>query len=69
MSSITGVEGHYLKFQIAAANVLNSSSSLACRTLIFAAVLAQFFKVFVEFSPSSETAEEPVPKVHHLHSH
>src|SRR6516162_778670 len=46
----------------------NSSISLACRTLIFAAVLAQFFKVFVKFSPSPETAEEPVPKVHILHA-
>src|SRR5437899_13085172 len=47
----------------------NASSSLACRTVIFAAVLIHFFKVFVEFSPSPETAEQPVPKGHILHSH
>ena len=45
-----------VKFQVAATNVLKLVSSLACRTLIFAAVLAQFFKAFVEFSPSLESA-------------
>jgi hypothetical protein len=42
----------------------NSASELACRTVIFAAVLVHLFKVFVEFSPSLEPAEQPVPKGH-----
>jgi hypothetical protein len=46
----------------------NSLPSLACRTLSFAAVLAQFFKVFTGFLPSSETPTAPVPKLHILHS-
>ena len=42
----------------------NSASELACRTVIFAAVLVHLFKVFVELSPSLEPPEQPVPKRH-----
>jgi len=35
--------------------------------MIFAAVLAQFFKVFIEFLPSRETVKKLVPNVHIEH--
>jgi hypothetical protein len=51
-----------VKFQIVATNVLELIE-LTCHTLIFTAVLAQFFKVFIEFLPCRETAKKLVPKV------